>query len=173
MVEDLFTQALGLSAPWKVIEVKLDQKAQRIDFHVAAHTTTFDCPACGRSGAKRHDGEERQWQHLHFFQYAAFVHAEALRVACSHCGEVSALPVPWARPGSHFTLLFEAFALSLAPVMAVNQAAALLQVNATRLWRVIEHHVARARAQEDFVGVSRIGVDETACNRGQLHYRAA
>ena len=50
--------------------------------------------------------------------------------------------------------------------MAVNRAAALLQVNAHRLWRVYNHHVGAARAKESFAQVRKIGVDETAAKRG-------
>jgi transposase len=79
---------------------------------------------------------------------------------------VTQIPVPWAREGSRFTLLFEALTLMLAPTMSVLAAGRLLRVP-RRLWRVIEHHVGKARARESHAEVRAVGIDETACRRGQ------
>jgi len=40
-----------------------------------------------------------------------------------HVGKTSQLPVPWAREGSGFTLLFEALALALCHGLPVRQSA--------------------------------------------------
>lgn len=69
-----------------------------------------------------HDRKQRDWQHLHFFQYRALIHAELPRVRCSVwqvCGErgeteVQQVAVPWARARSGFTLMFEAMVVTLA-----------------------------------------------------------
>ena len=50
-----------------------------------------------------HDVRERVWRHLNFFQCKAFIHASVPRVACPEHG-VKTVTVPWARPGSGFTL---------------------------------------------------------------------
>ncbi len=54
-----------------------------------------------------YDRKRRDWQHLHFFQYRALIHAELPRVRCSVCGErgeteVQQVAVPWARARSGF-----------------------------------------------------------------------
>jgi transposase len=90
-------------------------------------------------------------------------------VACADCGKVTQVPVPWAREGSRFTLLFAALTLMLAPTMSVLAAGRLLRVRSRRLWRVIDHHVRQARARESHAGVRAIGVDETASKRGQTY----
>ena len=47
--------------------------------------------------------------------------------------------VPWARPGSGFTLLFEAFAMALIErEMPVNRVAEILGVNPQRVWTTAE-----------------------------------
>jgi hypothetical protein len=68
--------------------------------------------------------------------------------------------LPWARPGSGFTLLFEAL-LAQMPVKAV---ACLVGEHDTRLWRLLHHHVERARATLDLGEVSRVGVDAARVN---------
>ncbi len=75
--------------------------------------------------------------------------------------------VPWARPGSGFTLLFEALVLSFAAVMPIAKVAAMTREHDTRIWRVVEHHVHAARDQLDCSGVTRVGMDETSARKGQ------
>jgi transposase len=169
MIETLFTQALGLAAPWQVDQVTFLPEAGRIDFQVKFGATTHACPACGAGAQPLHDRLERSWRHMDFFQYEAHLHTEVPRVACAACGKVTQIPVPWAREGSRFTLLFEALTLMLAPTMSVSAAGRLLRVRSRRLWRVIEHHVNQARAKESHAEVRAIGVDETASKRGQTY----
>lgn len=166
-IETLFTSALGLQAPWAVTRVDLDTAKQRIDFEVSCQAKQLDCPACGASVQGIHDRPRRSWRHLDFFQYEAWLHAEVPRVACTACGKTTQVEVPWARPGSGFTLLFEALALSLCQSLPVAQAAAQLRVASKRLWRRIAHYVPAAREQEIMKDVRVIGIDETSLKRGQ------
>ena len=118
MQEALFCQALGLSAPWTVERVELDVRRSRIDLYVAWQAKSAACPACGALEQKLHDHRARSWRHLDFFQFEAHVHCQLPRVACSGCGAITQLKVPWAREGSRFTLLFEALGLTLARAAA-------------------------------------------------------
>ena len=98
------------------------------------------------------------WRHLNFFQYKAFIHAGVPRVTCPAHG-VHAVPVPWARPGSGFTLLFEAMVVELAKSQPVADIAEQVGEHDTRLWRFIRHYVDEARLYEDYTGVFlQIGV---------------
>ena len=72
----------------------------------------------------------------------------------------------WARPGSGFTMLFEALALTFAAAMPVAKVAAMTREHDTRIWRVLEHHVHAARDQQDFSGVRKVGMDETSGPQG-------
>ncbi|WP_416347707.1 transposase family protein [Actimicrobium sp. CCI2.3] len=56
--------------------------------------------------------------------------------------------MPWALPGSGFTLLFQALALSLCQSWPAAQAAAQLRVASKCLWRGIAHNVPASREQE-------------------------
>ena len=161
----LFTAALGLQAPWEVADVRFDPNAGEIHFDVACMSKRLPCPACGAGEQPIHDRKTRSWQHLHFFQYRAYLHAEVPRVACAGCGKTTQVDVPWSRPQSGFTLLFEALVVTLAQSMPVAQVARLLGVNAQRLWRLLNPVIEQARAQEDFSGVERIGVDEKHVGR--------
>lgn len=169
VVEALFTTALGLQAPWVVSKVELDTAKRRIDFEVSCDAKQLPCPACGMNGQGIHDRIKRSWRHLDFFQFEAWLHAEVPRVDCSACGKITQAEVPWARPGSGFTLLFEALSLSLCQTLPVAQAASQLRVAAKRLWRRIEHYVSIARERDQMTGVSVIGIDETSIKKGHQY----
>jgi transposase len=164
---DLFQQALGLSSPWYVQRSEFDAGARKLELFLDFEAGgTFACPECGQVGCKAHDTSEKTWRHLDFFQHRAYLHARVPRVRCDRCG-VKLVAVPWARPGSGFTLLFEALVLAMVKGMPVAAVAALVGEHDTRIWRVLHHYVDAARAAADFSGVRQVGVDETASKRGQ------
>ena len=168
-METLFTHALGLSAPWSVTSVDFRQPEGAIHFAVECQARQLPCPACGAADQPIHDRIERRWQHLHFFQFKAFIHARLPRVACSACGKTGQVQPPWARPGSGFSLLMEAFVIALCKAMPVAHVARLVGVSDDRIWRLLKHHVDQARAREDYSTVKRVGVDETSSRRGQRY----
>ena len=63
------------------------------------------CPSCGKA-CPAHDFAEKTWRHLNFFQHHCHLHARVPRTQCPEHG-IKRIEVPWARPGSDFTLLFE------------------------------------------------------------------
>ena len=131
-IEALFTSALGLQEPWSVEKVELDTARRRIDFELTCKANRLTCPHCQAAGQGVHDRLKRQWRHLDFFQYEAWLHAQVPRIACTACGKTTQMEVPWAREGSGFTALFEALALSLCQTMPVRQAAARCAVRTRR-----------------------------------------
>ncbi len=163
----LFTAALGLSAPWRVTRTAFDgaQLDLYLDFPRGAR---FPCPAkdCAEGGCVVHDTADKTWRHMDFFQYKAFLHARLPRVRCPEHG-VRQVSVSWARPGSGFSMLFEALALTFATAMPVAKVAEMTREHDTRIWRVLEHHVGAARDQEDFSEVTKVGMDETSARKGQ------
>ena len=163
----LLQQALGLGPPWTVSRSDFDPEARRldiqIDFTPGSH---FACPACGAADCPVHDTERTSWRHLNFFQHQAYLNARVPRIRCEHCG-VKKVGVPWARPGSGFTLLFEAMIMAMVPAMPVKAVARMVGEHDTRLWRVIHHYVDKAKAASDASGVIRLAIDETSARGGQ------
>ena len=163
---DLFQLALGLSSPWAVRRSEFDAVEGRLDLYVDfARGGRFACAQCGREDCAVHDTKEETWRHLDFFQHRALLHARVPRVTCGECG-VHKVATPWARAGSGFTLLFEAFMLTLAKAMPIANAARLLGEHDTRLWRIIEHYVWQGVEKLDLSEVRRIAADETSARRG-------
>lgn len=166
--EALFGIALGITPPWEVTAVAFSKESNRLDITIDFQRgATFACPVCG-SPAPAYDTTEKEWRHLNFFQYEAYLHARVPRVNCPNegCG-VKQVTVPWARAGSGFTLLFEALVMAMCRDLPVKVMSRLFNVTDTRLWRVIQAYVDKARAAEDYSDVTRIGADETFAKRGR------
>jgi len=163
---DLFQLALGLVPPWMVADAKFDADKKRLDIEIDFKTGgRFACPECGKGECPVHDTAKKTWRHLNFFQHQAFLHARVPRIDCPKCG-ARLVTVPWARPGSGFTLLFEAFVMILVKSMPVAAAARLVGEHDTRLWRIVQHYVEDAVARMDLADLRRVAIDETAAKRG-------
>jgi len=159
---------LGVGSPWRLIGQCLDTDKQPHELHLelrAERGAKYPCPVCGQFHPA-HDFKEKTWRHLNFFQHHCYIHAAVPRVKCPEHG-VKLAEVPWARKGSAFTLLFEQAALALAREMPVSAAARLIEINDKRLWRILQHYVAKAVATFDLSAVKAIGLDETSSKRGQ------
>jgi len=165
----LFTTALGLTPPWQVVRVNFDKEAQELHLFVDfPQGSRFSCPECEASCSVYDCDPDRLWRHLNFFEHKTFLRARLPRVACPHCG-VKTVQGSWARPGSGFTLLFEAFVLTLCQQMPVRAVARLVGEHDTRLWTLVGHYVEQAQAAQDMSQVRSVGVDETASRPGQQY----
>ena len=164
---ELFRMALGLAEPWVVGKIEFSEDQRQLELSLDFPSgSRFACPECGRGGCGVYDSSERTWRHLNFFEHKTLLHARQPRVECPDHG-VKTVEVPWARPGSGFTLLMEAFILVLVQGgMTAAQAARLVGEHDTRVWRVLQHYVEQARAEADFSKVTTVGVDETSRRRG-------
>jgi transposase len=160
--------ALGPQAPWSVTDVRFDAELKEIHFDVRFKAgSRFACPSCRAADQPVHDTRPRTWEYPRFFEHKAFIHAAVPRVACGQCGKTGQVPVPWARSGSGFSQLFHAFVIALARGMPVKTNADLLGIGDDRIWRVLEHYVPAARAEEAFSDVTAVEIDETASRRGR------
>src|SRR5665648_1129787 len=144
---DLFKMALGLEDPWKVTRTDFNPEGGRLDLYLDfPRGAAFLVPsrwlrAEGVSGARRR-GQAVAPSRL--LSARAYMHARLPRVRCHEHG-VHQVNVSWARPGSGFTLLFEALLITFATAMPVAKVGEIAREHDTRVWRVIENHVARER----------------------------
>jgi len=105
---------------------------------------------------------------LNFWQHPTYLSARVPRVQCPE-HQVRQVMVPWARPESGFTLMFEAFVMALTREMPVAAVAELMAEHDTRLWRVVRHDVGQADAGQDWSGVQAVAVDDTATRKGHRY----
>jgi transposase len=158
----LFTAALGLVPPWQVTHTDFQAAHRKLRLHVDfKKDASFPCPSCQAGGCKVHDTVEKKWRHMDFFQHKAFIIASVPRVGCDRCG-VRQVEVPWARPGSGFTMLMEGLLLDMARAMPVRSIAQLLRVSSNRIWRLVNHY---AVDRMDCSTVTAVGVDETSARK--------
>jgi transposase len=169
-MNELFRVALGLDVPWQVTKVEFSEAEGQLqvwlDFPAGS---TFACPVCAQTGCGAYDSEPRTWRHLNFFQHKTLLHARQPRIQCPQHG-IKTVAVPWARPGSGFTLLMDAYILLLIQGgMTPAQVGRLIGEHDTRIWRVLQHYVEAARDRADFSAVSTVGMDETSRARGHSY----
>jgi len=164
---EILLLGLGIQSPWQLVDQHLDIDEHPHELHLTVRSergAKYACPVCG-TPSPAHDFQEKTWRHLNFFQHHCYIHASVPRVKCPEHG-VKLVDVPWARKGSAFTLLFEQAALTLVREMPVNAAARIIEITDKRLWRIVEHYVAKAVAAFDLSPVKAVGLDETASKRG-------
>ena len=166
---DLFQRALGLQPPWIVVEDKFDAEQKRLDVRIDfAKGSRFPCPECERADCPVHDTETQTWRHLNFWQHDTYLTARVPRVECPEHG-VRRVKVPWARPRSDFTLLFEAHLMAMVKEMPVAAIAKLVGEYDKKLWRVVHHYVDEAVEGQDLAGMQELGIDDTSFRRGQSY----
>lgn len=162
---ELFNIALGLSSPWFVTNVTFNSSLSQLDITVSFKKGhKFLMP--DNESYTAYDTVERTWQHLNFFQHKCFLHCKVPRVKQKD-GKISTQQVPWSRPGSGFTLLFEAYSMLLIESeMPVKKVAKVLNITDNRLWRVFGFWVNKAHSQDTIDNLERIGFDETSSKKG-------
>lgn len=102
-------------------------------------------------------------------QYRLELRCATPRCRCEKHG-VKAVRVPWAEPGSRFTLDFEAFAVAvIAACRSLTQAANLLGLHWDSVQRIIDQAVTRGLARRTTEGIRRVGLDEKSFLRGQSY----
>ncbi len=135
--------------PWTVTSSSLEGQSKKITLvaDLKERSKRLSCPCCGEQ-SRIHDRRKRRWRHLNFGQYETEIVTPVPRTNCTKCG-VHQVDVPWARPGSGFTLLSEAGALLLVDEMSGNAAAKILGIQDTRLGRLLRHYADKTHSEAD------------------------
>tara|TARA_B110000008_G_C16912925_1_gene541464 strand:- start:194 stop:1411 length:1218 start_codon:yes stop_codon:yes gene_type:complete len=163
--EQLFSMALSLKAPWFIEEVLFDKETSQLDIHIG-FTRGHKFKMFDGEHYTAHDTIEREWQHLNFFEHKCFLHARVPRVKQKD-GKIQTQEVPWARRGSGFTLLFEAYSMLLIEnEMPVNKAAKILQVYPNRLWNIFNYWISLGHQKDVIEDLDKVGFDETSVKKG-------
>ena len=165
MEKKLFEEALGVQKPLEIEYVEFDKGKGELHIYIIfARGSKFSCSSCSEEGLSVYDTKERTWRHLNFFQYKCYIHMAVPRLECPKCG-IKTWEVPWSRPQSGFTLLFEMMVMIMVRDIAVSILADQLKENDTRLWRIVKHYTQEAYAKKIYDDVTRVGVDETSSRK--------
>ena len=71
--KELYARIVGIEAPWRVEDVKLNQQGE-----VVVRVAHDGGPVCSRP-ANRYDTRQRRWRHLDTFQYRAILERDRVR----------------------------------------------------------------------------------------------
>ena len=125
------------------------------------------CGECGAQSRSVHDRRDRSWRHLDLAGMTVDLRYAIRRVHCAKCDGVKTEQVPWATPGSNFTLAFEERVAWLAQQCSQTAVSKLMRV----VWRTVGSIVSRVvprhlDTEEDRLGGLRhIGIDELSYRR--------
>jgi len=163
-----YAQLLGIGAPWRVKRAVLELAKNKVEIDVEWDLQVpVRCPQCDRECPRHDHAPERTWRHLDVMQFTTVIRARVPRSRCPEHG-VDTVHVPWAEPGSRFTLHFEAFAVQVIEACrSLTQAADLLRLDWGSVQRIVERAVARGLTRRDTTAVRRVGLDEKSFGRGQ------
>lgn len=155
--EELFTKALQLEEPWYIekVEFKNEELHMYIAFKKGSKFKNKE-----NNEITAYDTINKVWRHLNFFQYKAYIHCDVPRIKNSN--GINMVEVPWSRPNSGFTMLFESFVIELSKIMSVKAIARIVKEYDTRIWRILGYYVSKAREKIDYSEVTKIGIDETS-----------
>ena len=170
--EKIFELALGLSTPWYVEKVELNQTDLVKELHITiGYNKGYFVDKQGKSNV--HDRVDRKWRHLNFFEHECYIHCKVPRVKDGE-KKLSRTEVPWARTGSGFTLLFEAFSMCLIEQeMPVNKAGKILNEYPNRLWTIFNYWIGIAYSGVDHSNIKALGIDETSSKKGHEYLTVA
>lgn len=169
--KEIFTSALGLQSPWSVSRAEFQtNESGTKELHLwITFERGFLFTAPDGSHSTAYDTLDKTWRHLNFFQHHCYIHCNVPRVRYGK-KQIAMVSVPWARPNSGFTLLFEAYSmLFIEEEMPVSSVSKVTQATVPRIWRVFKYWVNEAYERSDWSEVRRIGVDETSRRKGHCY----
>lgn len=162
----LYQRILGLTAPWQVSEVNINEINGEVVVRVTHIGEGLSCPSCKVAGTLHDHTTMRRWRHLDTCQMATVIECSIPRIRCEKHG-VLQVPVPWAGPKSRFTLLFESRCIDAMQICPRSGAAELLGTSVDRLGRIAHLAVerglerkAKARAEGELAFPTGLSIDE-------------
>lgn len=166
----LFTQLLGLSSPWKVIEVTPDLDNKSITIRIEwPKGEKGPCPECKTPCQIYDHREERAWRHLDTMQFKTLLICPVPRVNCKEHG-IKSLQVPWADMKGRFTMLFERFAIDvLQSANNKKKAAELLGLSWDEVHHIQERAVERGLLRRKLDQTCHLGIDEKSFLKGHSY----
>ncbi len=164
----IFTEALGLPAPWYIERVHFEEVGDKQILNICIciqHERRVKFGHWGKAYPV-HDHQDRTWKHLNFFQRECCLHARAPRVKLED-GGTRLVGVPWSDPGSSFTLLFDQEALKLVKGgMGAVRAGMHLNITGKRVFGILRRYVGEALPAQGLAPVKELSVDGTSSRKG-------
>ena len=166
----LFTMALGIQGPWQIGKVEFREGISGKELHLyVEHKKGVRFDYEGKDYAV-YDHQDRTWRHLNFFEHVCYLHASVPRVKTDE-DKVKLVSVPWAKPDSSFTLLFEAYsALLVKDGMSMSKAGNYVNESYKVIYRIIKSMVVTSLITQPLEDVRELAIDETSTKKGHNYF---
>lgn len=164
-VTTFYEGLLGIDAPWRVKEVRMDVPGRRVEVELECRErTVWGDPQAGRLHI--HSWELRRWRHRDSCGFTTELVAEVPRVKYPD-GTTQMVAVPWADRYARWTRQFEMFAiLVLRGARSVKEGCEILGISWDLGQRIMAHAVERGLERRSLEGIRYLGIDEKSFRRG-------
>lgn len=166
-LKTLYSQSLGIKAPWKIASVTRTENQIHIRVECSKRATWTDPETKQRALIK--DWHERTWRHMDTCECQTMVTCRVPRIELKS-GRTMMVHPPWAVAGGRFTRLFESqIILLLGQARTVRGAARLAQVTEDQVDGVMQRAVSRGMLRRTELPLKYVGIDEKAIRKGHRY----
>ena len=164
-VTTVFNKLLSLQGAF-VREVQFGADAVWVT--VARRARRHHCPRCSFSSVAGYDSHVATWRHVALGKWRVLIRAKVSRLKCPQHG-VQTETVPWAQPGSTFTLDFEDLVAWLAREMNHTAVTRLVHIAWVTVGKIIARVVERKLDKDRLDQLYVIGIDEVSYRKGHKY----
>jgi len=167
--KELYYEILGLKDPWEVQKVDLNLDQNEVTIFLNYKSVKGLCPKCGKECNVYDKRVIRTWRHLDTCQLKSYITASIPRIKCKE-HKIKSIDVPWSQSNSHFTSLFESFAINLLQA-TFNQtkAAEVLRISFSQINTIMRNAVKRGLDRREKEKLEYIGIDEKSMKKGHKY----
>ena len=166
---DFYRQILGISAPWKIVNVELDMEAKRVVITAEVDRATQWAHPETKQAASLHKWTERTWRHLDTCQFETVIHANVPSVK-HRDGSIEEVAVPWADRYQRITkLLAQAVIIWLQACGNVTKVAEIMRLDWQTVNKIMKAAVERGLLRREDAVIGHAGIDEKSFRRGHVY----
>lgn len=164
-ISTVFNKLLSLQGAFvREVQFRLDT----VVVTVARRGRRHRCPRCPFSTVAGYDSRVASWRHVALGKWRVLIRAKVSRLYCPTHGVITEA-VPWAAPGSGFTLDFEDLVAWLAREMNMTAVTKLVHIAWVTVGSIIERVVARNLDEDRLEQLYVIGIDEVSYRKGHRY----
>jgi len=164
-----YSQILGITSPWKIVNVELDMKAKRVVIRVEVDRKIKWGHPETKLAASLHKWTERTWRHLDTCQFETLITANVPSVKHQD-GSIEEVAVPWAERYQRITkMLAQAVILWLEACGNVSKVAEIMGLDWGTVNTVMKAAVERGLLRRENEVIEHAGVDEKSFRRGHIY----
>ena len=126
------------------------------------------CSGCGQRGPTYDHLPERRFESVPLWGLLVFLAYRMRRVNCPKCG-VTVERVPWCDGKHSLTTTYRWFLARWAKRLSWSEVATIFHTSWDSVCRSVEHAVAWGLAQRDLSGITALGIDEIAWQKGHKY----